>query len=89
MERLGKCSAVVAIPQKDFVKRLELVAEYVELILFMYQQPYVKADADTGKKRIARFHHVYMPCTGVAGDCFAVFPVQKYVSLLCPTALRR
>lgn len=32
--------------------------------------------ASTGStKRIAKFHHVYMPCTGVAGDCFAVFPV--------------
>lgn len=34
-------------------------------------------DADSEKKRIARFHHVYMPCTGVAGDCFAVFPVRE------------
>lgn len=34
-------------------------------------------DAETGQKRIARFHHVYMPCTGVAGDCFAVFPVGE------------
>ena len=33
--------------------------------------------ADEGKKRLARFHHVYMPCTGVAGDCFAVFPVRE------------
>ncbi len=32
-------------------------------------------DATGNTKRIARFHHVYMPCTGVAGDCFAVFPV--------------
>lgn len=34
-------------------------------------------DADSEKKRVARFHHVYMPCTGVAGDCFAVFPVRE------------
>ncbi|MBE6416976.1 MAG: PAS domain S-box protein [Akkermansiaceae bacterium] len=32
-------------------------------------------DATGNTRRIARFHHVYMPCTGVAGDCFAVFPV--------------
>lgn len=37
----------------------------------------VWTSADTGKKRTARFHHVYMPCTGVAGDCFAVFPVRE------------
>lgn len=33
--------------------------------------------AEESKKRLARFHHVYMPCTGVAGDCFAVFPVRE------------
>ncbi|MBE6418643.1 MAG: PAS domain S-box protein [Akkermansiaceae bacterium] len=34
-------------------------------------------DGENGTKRTARFHHVYMPCTGVAGDCFAVFPVRE------------
>lgn len=34
-------------------------------------------DAEIGLKRTARFHHVYLPCTGVAGDCFAVFPVRE------------
>ncbi len=28
-----------------------------------------------GKTSRAHFHHVYMPCDGVAGDCYAVFPV--------------
>ncbi len=28
-----------------------------------------------GQVRSAHFHHIYMPSTGVAGDCFAVFPV--------------
>lgn len=54
LERLGKYSAVVAIPQTEFHKRLELAAEYVEHILFMYQQPYVKADADTGKRVLSK-----------------------------------
>ncbi len=27
-------------------------------------------------RRSARFHHVYRPSAGVAGDCFAVFPVK-------------
>lgn len=31
-------------------------------------------EAGDGGRR-ARFHHVYMPCTGVAGDFFEVFPV--------------
>lgn len=30
---------------------------------------------DNGTTRKASFHHVYMPSTGVAGDCFEVFPV--------------
>lgn len=31
---------------------------------------------DVGTRR-AKFHHVYMPCAGVAGDCFEVFPIGK------------
>lgn len=30
---------------------------------------------EDGQVRRATFHHVYMPSTGVAGDCFEVFPV--------------
>ncbi len=30
-----------------------------------------------GSVRRAHFHHVYMPSTGVAGDCFEVFPVGE------------
>lgn len=30
-----------------------------------------------GVTRKALFHHVYMPSTGVAGDCFEVFPIGK------------
>ncbi len=30
-----------------------------------------------GSVRRARFHHVYMPSAGVAGDCFEVFPVGE------------
>ncbi len=32
-------------------------------------------DVATGKQRSANFHHAYLPCAGVAGDCFAAFPV--------------
>ena len=36
-----------------------------------------------GSTRHARFHHVYMPSAGVAGDCFEVFPVgQSGVGML-------
>ncbi len=37
----------------------------------------------SGAIRRARFHHVYMPSAGVAGDCFEVFPVgQSGVGML-------
>ncbi|MBR1982144.1 MAG: SpoIIE family protein phosphatase [Akkermansia sp.] len=36
-----------------------------------------------GSTRRARFHHVYLPSAGVAGDCFEVFPVgQSGVGML-------
>ena len=54
LERLGKCSAVVAIPQIALPKLLELVPEYAEHILFMYQLSYVKAEADTGKRILSK-----------------------------------
>ena len=54
LERLGKCSAVVAIPQTGFSKLLELVAEYVEHILFMCQLQYANAEADTGKRILSK-----------------------------------
>ena len=54
LERLGKCSAVVAIPQTGLPKLLELVPEYVEHILFMYQLAYVKAEAGTGKRILSK-----------------------------------
>ena len=34
-------------------------------------------DEETGRRHLARFHHMYLPCTGVAGDCFEVFPVGE------------
>ncbi len=33
-------------------------------------------DEETGTRHMAKFHHMYLPCTGVAGDCFEVFPVR-------------
>jgi len=54
LDRLGEQSAVVAIPQGSFPKLLNLVAEYTELILFMYQQSYAYAQPDTGKRVISK-----------------------------------
>ncbi|MBO5684108.1 MAG: SpoIIE family protein phosphatase [Akkermansia sp.] len=37
----------------------------------------------SGSTRKAKFHHVYLPSAGVAGDCFEVFPVgQSGVGML-------
>lgn len=53
LERLGECSAVVAIPQTTHSKLPELVPKYVEQILRMYQLPYVNEEADIGKRVIS------------------------------------
>ncbi len=50
IDRLGKHSSVVAIPQTDYGKLIELIGEYVEQILFMCQLPYVNAEKGTGKR---------------------------------------
>ena len=50
LERLGKNSSVIAIPQIGSTKLPELVSEYVKQILLMYQLPYAYAEADTGKR---------------------------------------
>lgn len=34
-------------------------------------------DEQNRLRRIANFHHIYSPCTGVAGDCFEVFSVGE------------
>ena len=34
-------------------------------------------DDASGIERFARFHHIYQPSEGVAGDCFHVFPVGE------------
>lgn len=54
LDRLGKCSAVVAIPQTGLPKLLELAAEYVEHILFMCQLQYANTEADTGKRILSK-----------------------------------
>ena len=54
LERLGKRSAVVAIPQKVSTNLYELVPEYAEQILLMYQLAYANAEADTGKRILSK-----------------------------------
>ena len=50
LERLGKNSSVIAIPQISSTKLPELVLEYVEMILRMYTLPYAYAEEDTGRR---------------------------------------
>lgn len=54
LERLGKCSAVVALPLTDTAKLPELAETYVELIRVLYRLPYANAGADTGKRILTR-----------------------------------
>lgn len=52
LERLADHSAVVAIPQKNFEKTLELIPEYVGQLLLMYSLPYANAAPEAGKKAL-------------------------------------
>lgn len=58
-------------------KEISLAREIQHALQPLRIPPRKWLSAETGQARIAKFHHVYMPCTGVAGDCFAVFPVGE------------
>lgn len=58
-------------------KEISLAREIQHALQPLRIPPRKWVSAETGQARIAKFHHVYMPCTGVAGDCFAVFPVRE------------
>lgn len=62
---------------KALEKEISLAREIQHALQPLRIPDRVWKDGETGQKRTARFHHVYMPCTGVAGDCFAVFPVRE------------
>lgn len=51
------------------------LAREVQQALMPLQIPDRIWQQENGILRRASFHHVYMPSTGVAGDCFEVFPV--------------
>lgn len=55
-------------------KEISLARE-VQRALQPLQIPDRVRQQDDGTVRRASFHHVYLPSTGVAGDCFEVFPV--------------
>lgn len=55
-------------------KEISLARE-VQRALQPLQIPDRVRPQSNGTLRRASFHHVYMPSTGVAGDCFEVFPV--------------
>ncbi|MBO5892538.1 MAG: hypothetical protein J6Q30_07510 [Oscillospiraceae bacterium] len=52
LDRLGACSAVVAIPISKQNTLLSLAPEYAEQILRMYKLPYAHAEPGTGKRVI-------------------------------------
>lgn len=58
-------------------KEISLAREIQHALQPLRIPPRRWTDPESGNVRSAYFHHVYMPCTGVAGDCFAVFPVGE------------
>ena len=58
-------------------KEISLAREIQHALQPLRIPPRHWTDPESGNVRSAYFHHVYMPCTGVAGDCFAVFPVGE------------
>ncbi len=61
---------------KSLEKEISLARE-VQLALQPLHIPERRWPLPDGGERRARFHHVYMPSAGVAGDCFEVFPVGE------------
>lgn len=56
-------------------KEITLAREVQQALQPLHTPDRVWTNPDSGLERRARFHHVYMPSAGVAGDCFEVFPV--------------
>ena len=59
---------------KALEKEINLARE-IQQALQPLSIPQRSFTTDAGQERVAKFHHIYMPSTGVAGDCFEVFPV--------------
>ncbi len=55
-------------------KEITLAREVQRALMPLQIPDRIRRQGD-GSLRRASFHHVYMPSTGVAGDCFEVFPV--------------
>ena len=67
---------------KILEKEIHLARE-VQLALQNIHIPDREWQSNDGSTHKAQFHHVYLPSTGVAGDCFEVFPVgQSGVGML-------
>lgn len=62
---------------RALVKEINLAREIQQALQPERIPPRSWQDAAAGVLRSARFHHIYEPSAGVAGDCFHVFPVGE------------
>ncbi len=75
-QRFQRLSEQLDERNKALEKEISLARE-IQLALQPLHIPDRTWELPGGGERRAHFHHVYMPSTGVAGDCFAVFPVGE------------
>ncbi len=75
-QRYQRLSEQLDERNKTLEKEIDLARE-VQFALQPVRIPSRHWTLPDGSKRHAHFHHVYMPSTGVAGDCFEVFPVGE------------
>ena len=62
---------------RALVKEIDLAREIQQALQPDRIPPRAWQNDATGVLRSARFHHIYEPSAGVAGDCFHVFPVGE------------
>ncbi len=75
-QRYQRLSEQLDERNKSLEKEISLARE-VQFALQPVRIPDRRWVLPDGSIRRAHFHHVYMPSTGVAGDCFEVFPVGE------------
>lgn len=62
---------------RELEKEISLAREIQQALQPLRTPDLTWEDEENGITRRARFHHVYMPSIGVAGDCFEVFRVGE------------
>ncbi len=75
-QRAERFNAQLGERNRTYEKEIKLARE-VQVALQPVRTPVRQWITPEGCRRSARFHHVYMPSDGVAGDCFEVFPVGE------------